>query len=92
MAYIYNETEEEKKKSLEDEERMKNARRFARMLTRVGESEEELAGYIEYAWAESPETMGDDIVRMRKNIRLTARINEKINEWGWKRFGERFWV
>jgi len=88
----YHESEEEKKSAQAEDHKMRNAQRYARMLARLGESEDELAIYIEYAWTESEENMQDDLETMERYINISQKINTKINDWGWKRFGKRFWV
>jgi hypothetical protein len=88
----YHESEEERKSAQTEDLKMRNAQRYAKMLTRLGENEDELAIYIEYAWTEAPACMADDIKTMERYVTISQRINAKINDWGWKRFGKRFWV
>lgn len=88
----YHENEEERKQAQAEDTRMRDAQRYSKMLTRLGESENELAIYIEYAWTESEEYMKDDLKTMTRYSYISQKINEKINDWGWKRFGQKFWV
>ena len=83
------ETEAERSQNLMDEERMKNAQRFAKMLSKQGRAEEELAIYIEYAWVETPDYMRDDIRILEKWRAKAATIHGDINTWARKRYGKR---
>ena len=63
----YHESEEERKSAQAEDLKMRNAQRYARMLARLGESEDELAIYIEYAWTESDENLQDDLETMESS-------------------------
>jgi|TARA_R110002126_G_scaffold8027_1_gene38529 predicted metal-dependent HD superfamily phosphohydrolase len=83
------ETLEEKAQNLIDEDRMKLAQRYARMLAKHGRAEEELAIYIEYAWVETPEYMRDDLRLLDKWWEKSKIINAEIGAWARNRYGKR---
>tara|TARA_R110002096_G_scaffold188583_1_gene368530 strand:+ start:220 stop:489 length:270 start_codon:yes stop_codon:yes gene_type:complete len=83
------ETQKEKAQNTIDEERMKSAQKYARMLNKQGRAEEELAVYIEYAWVETPEFMKEDIRILDKWREKSAIIHAEINAWMRNRYGKR---
>ena len=87
--YPYNETENERKKAEEETQLMRNAQRFARMLSRNGQAEEELAVYIEYAWGESSQQMEADLGTLEKYTKAASHVNWLINAWSANRWEKR---
>jgi len=83
------ETPEEKAQNLIDEERMKLAQRYARMLTKQGRAEDELAIYLEYAWVETPEYMRDDLRQLEKWRAKSTIIYAELNAWMRNKYGKR---
>ena len=83
------ETESEKAQNLIDEERMKLAQRYARMLNKQGRAEDELAIYLEYAWVETPEYMRDDLRQLEKWRAKSLIIYAELNAWMRNRYGKR---
>tara|TARA_R110000824_G_scaffold120496_1_gene275942 strand:+ start:229 stop:498 length:270 start_codon:yes stop_codon:yes gene_type:complete len=83
------ETESEKAQNLIDEERMKLAQRYARMLNKQGRAEDELAIYLEYAWVETPEYMRDDLRQLEKWRAKSIIIYAELNAWMRNRYGKR---
>lgn len=83
------ETESEKAQNLIDEERMKLAQRYARMLTKQGRAEDELAIYLEYAWVETPEYMRDDLRQLEKWRAKSTIIYAELNAWMRNKYGKR---
>tara|TARA_R110000822_G_scaffold61115_2_gene151529 strand:- start:258 stop:527 length:270 start_codon:yes stop_codon:yes gene_type:complete len=83
------ETESEKAQNLIDEERMKLAQRYARMLNKQGRAEDELAIYLEYAWVETPEYMRDDLRQLEKWRAKSIIIYAELNAWMRNKYGKR---
>tara|TARA_R110000787_G_scaffold39903_4_gene99615 strand:+ start:2348 stop:2650 length:303 start_codon:yes stop_codon:yes gene_type:complete len=85
----YNETEEEKKKSEEEILIMRGAQRYAKMMMRNGEAEDELAVFVEYAWVECEHVKKHDRAILEYNTKIMSTINHKLNEWGFHRWKKR---